>query len=82
MIQKQEGNKMKTKYDIESLIETFKKHAKVAEEEYKRLKQEYEEKHRKPYPYDTFCISHALLEICEEIKGIKDNLDFMTHHND
>jgi hypothetical protein len=64
-------------YDLETLIETFKKHAVLAEENNKEIIKSFQENHPgEPLPghmKDDFSICKALISICSEILKLKNN---------
>lgn len=59
---------MENKYDIDSLIETFEIHSKEVE---KNIENHNRFKPDSDWIYDDFNISKAFLEICKEIKVLK-----------
>lgn len=59
------------KYDINSLIEIFKRHSLKFEKDQKELKKKYPE--REKFEDEDFSITYALLSICIEIKKLKES---------
>lgn len=68
---------MTQKYDIDSLIQIFEKHAKKSDEEIERQAKEYFSVYGKTHPrYEVnFNLPQALYEICKEIKAINQWID-------
>lgn len=64
---------MESKYTIEQLIETFKDHAKKAEENKVEMRRKYAENNNGAnLPYDdSFNLSEALSVICMQINNLK-----------
>jgi hypothetical protein len=65
---------MKSKYDIDSLIETFEIHSRKSEDRKKELIKKYKENCDDPLPEhfkDDFQITRALKSMCEEIQKLK-----------
>ena len=65
---------MDDKYNLESLIKTFERHAIKAEIIYKKERDDYRLKFNKELPEEDFSISKALFNICTEIQNIKSQL--------
>lgn len=66
--------------NLDELIESFKTQAIYVKEQREiQRKKYYEDYGLEPpifSPFDAFCIIEALLLICEEIKSLKDRIDF------
>lgn len=62
---------MENKYNLDRLIETFERHAVEFDQKENELLNKWTSSERSK-PTDVFNISKALLEICKEIKELKD----------
>lgn len=70
----------KNKYDLDSLIEAFKKNSKECVEreiKYRKIREEQcDEKYNEISNLDFYNVNQALLTICEEIKKLKERQAF------
>lgn len=57
------------KYDLDSLIKTFKRHSLEVQKENAKFKLEFPDA-----KIDEFILCHALLQICIDLKKIKDKI--------
>lgn len=63
---------MDNKYDIDSLIKTFDNHSKEWDIQHEKNKINFPDQN---WVKDDFSMSRALMEICKEIKALKDKGD-------